>query len=201
MSAEANTEASGNPVIDHLDLWSSVTVKKAATGRGRNGKVRAYGIQKLREMILELAVRGKLVPQDSDDEPTSVLLEKIAKEKVRLIIEKKTKKQKALLEIAETEKLFELPRGWEWVRLGGVTEFINGYAFKSTDFVHEGIGIVKIGDIWKVRWSRIRCREFKIKLQIILMLTCVFQKEIWLLPCRELQQESLVLMKTKRCFT
>ena len=63
-------------------------------------------------------MRGKLVPQDPNDEPASVLLEKIAKEKARLIKEGKIKKQKPLPEISEDEKPFELPNGWEWARSG-----------------------------------------------------------------------------------
>jgi len=76
--------------IDHLDIWSGAWQKKAGTGRGKNGKLTPYGIQKLRELILELAVRGRLVPQDPNDEPASVLLEKIAEEKAQLVKEGKS---------------------------------------------------------------------------------------------------------------
>ena len=75
------------------------------------------GVAKLRELILTLAVQGKLVPQDASDEPASVLLKKIRAEKDRLIAEGKIKRDKPLAEIAEEEKPFELPVGWEWVRL------------------------------------------------------------------------------------
>lgn len=75
------------------------------------------GVAKLRELILTLAVQGKLVPQDPADEPASVLLQKIRAEKDRLIAEGKIKKDKPLAAIAEEEKPFELPVGWEWVRL------------------------------------------------------------------------------------
>ena len=75
------------------------------------------GVAKLRELILSLAVQGKLVPQDPSDEPASVLLKKIRAEKDRLIAEGKIKRDKPLAEIAEEEKPFELPQGWEWVRL------------------------------------------------------------------------------------
>lgn len=74
-------------------------------------------VKKLREIILDLAVRGKLVPQDPNDEPASILLERIKEEKEKLIKEKKIKKEKPLEEISEDEKPFELPDGWEWVRL------------------------------------------------------------------------------------
>ncbi len=137
-----------NPMIDQIDIWTTAQIEKNGGGRG-NGSVNqsAYGIKKLRELILELAVRGKLVPQDPNDEPASVLIQKITKEKARLIKERKIKKKEPPLEIDEDEKPFVLPTGWQWVRLGRVTEFINGFAFKSSDFSDIGVGVVKIGDI------------------------------------------------------
>lgn len=81
------------------------------------------GIKKLRELILELAVRGKLLPQDTSDEPASDLLKLIAEEKARQLAEGKIKKQKVLPEITEEEKPFELPAGWVWTRLGEITNF------------------------------------------------------------------------------
>jgi len=79
-------------------------------------------IEQLKQTILQLAVLGKLVPQNPNDEPASVLLEKIAKEKARLIADKnltnKRQKQKPLPEITDEEKMFELPSGWECIRLG-----------------------------------------------------------------------------------
>lgn len=76
------------------------------------------GIKKLRELIIELAVRGKLVPQDPRDEPAGELLKRIAEEKARLVDEGKIRKQKPLAEIGEEEKPFELPANWRWGRLG-----------------------------------------------------------------------------------
>ena len=61
-------------ITDNLDVWSSAIKKRGSQGRGSSKKVDLYGIKKLRELILELAVRGLLVPQDPNDEPASVLL-------------------------------------------------------------------------------------------------------------------------------
>lgn len=82
------------------------------------------GIQRLREMILQWAVQGKLVPQDPSDEAAAVLLANIQAEKERLIKEGTIKRQKPLPPIHEEEKPFELPNGWEWVRLGDISAYI-----------------------------------------------------------------------------
>jgi len=107
-------------LIDHIDLWTSSVEHKTSAGRGSNRKQQLHGIKKLRELILELAVRGKLVPQDASDEPAAVLLQRIAAERDRLVKEKLIKKPKVLPEITEEEKPFELPVGWEWVRIGNI---------------------------------------------------------------------------------
>ena len=78
------------------------------------------GVARLRELILTLAVQGKLLPQDPADEPASVLLKKIRAEKDRLIAEGKIKRDKPLAGIADDEKPFELPQGWKWVRMGAL---------------------------------------------------------------------------------
>jgi type I restriction enzyme S subunit len=105
------------------------------------------GVARLRELILTLAVQGKLVPQDPSDEPASELLKKIRAEKDRLIAEGKIKRDKPLAEITDEEKPFELPDEWEWVRLGQVQNFTNGFAFKSGDFSETGVGVVRIGNV------------------------------------------------------
>ncbi|EOC1566423.1 restriction endonuclease subunit S [Cronobacter dublinensis] len=113
-------------ITDHIDTWSSALQTRSTAGRGNNGKIDLYGIKKLRELILELAVRGKLVPQDLNDEPASELLRRIAAEKAELVKQGKIKKQKPLPEISEDEKPFELPIGWEWVTLATIGEIVGG---------------------------------------------------------------------------
>ncbi|WP_105719729.1 restriction endonuclease subunit S [Cronobacter dublinensis] len=120
-------------ITDHIDIWSSALQTRSTAGRGSNGKIDLYGIKKLRELILELAVRGKLVPQDPNDEPASELLKRIAAEKAELVKQGKIKKQKPLPEIREDEKPFELPEGWEWVRLGTVVNVFNGNSISATE--------------------------------------------------------------------
>lgn len=75
------------------------------------------GVAKLRELILQLAVQGKLVPQDPDDEPAAALLERIAAEKKRLVKEGKIRKAKPLPPVREDEVSYAVPEGWVWTRL------------------------------------------------------------------------------------
>jgi len=119
-------------ITDHIDIWTNAIKKRSSQGRGSNKKIELTGIKKLRELILELAVRGQLVPQDPNDEPVSALLKKIAAEKTQLIKDKKIKKTKVLPEIREDKKRFNLPTGWEWCQLGTVIDRIsNGFSGKQ----------------------------------------------------------------------
>ena len=121
-----NNTSPDSLITDHIDIWTTAIERKSSAGRGTSNKFSLYGIKKLRELILELAVRGKLVPQDVNDEPASILLERIAAEKAQLVKDGKLKKQKPLPEISEDEKPFELPNGWEWSRLNDVYDVRDG---------------------------------------------------------------------------
>ena len=79
--------------------------------------------KKLRQKILDLAIRGKLVPQDPNDEPASVLLERIRAEKERLIKEGKIKRSKKTATDDELEAPFEIPESWEWTTLGAISNY------------------------------------------------------------------------------
>ncbi|PMH16945.1 restriction endonuclease subunit S [Vibrio breoganii] len=105
-------------ITDNIDTWTSTVKTKATTGRGSSKKLELYGVKKLRELILELAVRGKLVPQDPNDEPASVLLERIAEEKAQMVKEKKISKVKKRSALTEQEKATELPNGWAVCHFG-----------------------------------------------------------------------------------
>ncbi|MCX7186946.1 MAG: restriction endonuclease subunit S, partial [Methylophilales bacterium] len=111
-------------LTEHMAIWTAAdTEKKSGRGRASGNAGSVYGIKKLRELILELAVRGKLVPQDANDEPASELLKHIQTEKATLVAEGKIKNDKPLVPVGEDEKPFELPHGWEWVHLPDVTEY------------------------------------------------------------------------------
>ena len=135
-------------IVDHIDTWTTALQTRSTAGRGSSGKIDLYGIKKLRELILELAVRGKLVPQDPNDEPASELLKRIAAEKAELVKLGKIKKPKPLPEISEGEKPFELPEGWEWVRLSDLMEVINGRAYKKHEMLQEGTPLLRVGNLF-----------------------------------------------------
>jgi len=84
------------------------------------------GIKKLRELILTLAMQGKLVPQDPNDQPASELLKEIEAEKKRLIKEGKIKKQEPLPPIKPEEIPYPVPDGWVWCKLGSITNIQTG---------------------------------------------------------------------------
>lgn len=109
-------------------------------------------IKKLRETILQLAVQGKLTSKwrdaNKDVEPASELLERIKAEKVKLIKDKKIKKENPLPPIAENEIPYELPEGWVWCRFGDLITFLNGYAFKSTTYVaNSNYQVIRLGNV------------------------------------------------------
>lgn len=83
-------------------------------------------IEALKQTILQLAVMGKLVPQDRNDEPASELLKHIEQEKAQLVKEGKIKKQKPLPPVSDEEKPFALPVGWEWCRFEDVVDIQSG---------------------------------------------------------------------------
>lgn len=116
-------------------------------------------IDALKQTLLQLAVMGKLVQQDPNDEPATELLKRIAVEKARLVAENKLKKQKALTQIGEDEIAFKLPQGWQWVRKAEVFNFLNGYAFKSEWFQQEGIRLLRNVNVSHgvVNWKEAAC--------------------------------------------
>ena len=136
-------------ITENLNIWTAAIKKRGSQGRGSSKKIELHGIKKLRELILELAVRGLLVPQNPNDEPASVLLEKIASEKEQLLKDGKIKKQKALPEIGEDEKAFELPKGWEWGRFDHIGSTNIGLTYKPTNVTESGIPVLRSSNVQK----------------------------------------------------
>ena len=111
---------------------------------------RPSAVDALEQTILQLAVRGQLVPQDPTDEPASELLKRIRAEKDRLIAAGKIKRDKPLAPIGEEEQPFELPPGWEWVPLQhiGYTQTGTTPDKKHAAFYGTHIPFIKPGDIY-----------------------------------------------------
>ena len=107
----------------------------------------------LKSKVLDLAMRGKLVKQDPNNEPASELLKKIKAEKAELIKEKKIKKSKPLPPITDEEKPFDIPDSWEWVRLGNIVSYQNGYAYKSSELVkiRKGLPVIKSQNVMTLK--------------------------------------------------
>ena len=106
----------------------------------------------LRQKILDLAIHGKLVPQDPNDEPASVLLERIKVEKERLIKEGKIKRSKKSAKTSDTPHYenvpFEVPGNWVWCKLEDIVSFQGGYAYKSNTYVNQSDWqVIRIGNV------------------------------------------------------
>ena len=127
-----------NIITDNLPIWSSAIQSKSSAGRGTSGKRNLYGVKKLRELILDLAVRGLLVPQDPSDEPASVLLEKIAVEKERLVNEGKLKKQKRLPHTKIDKNAPDVPQNWEYEKFGNLFAMEYGSGLKKSARTNTG---------------------------------------------------------------
>ncbi len=102
----------------------------------------------LRRFVLDLAVRGKLVAQDPNDEPAHELLEQIRAEKERLAKARKITKQRPLSSIQESELPFGLPAGWCWARLGDLSLAVtSGSRDWAKYYSSEGAIFVRMGNL------------------------------------------------------
>ena len=101
----------------------------------------------LRQTILQLAVQGKLVKQDPNDEPAEALLSRMSEEVTRLVKTDEIKKPKQLPPVDVSSLLYQLPSGWAAANLGDVVSIATGFAFKSPDYVPDGIFVLRVTNI------------------------------------------------------
>ena len=108
-------------------------------------------LETLDKVILDLAIKGKLVEQNQDDEPASELIKRIKAEKQRLIDEKVIKKEKPLPPIEDEEIPFDIPNNWEWVRLGeiGLLQTGNTPSTSKAEYFGRDIPFITPADISK----------------------------------------------------
>ncbi len=114
-------------------------------------------IARLRRFILDLAVRGKLVEQDANDEPASELLKRIAAEKARLVKAGKVRKTKRSSSTDDDFLLFGSPPGWVWSRLGGLSRKIHYGFTASANQNIDAVRLLRITDIQnsRVKWNSV----------------------------------------------
>ncbi|HBH7869296.1 TPA: restriction endonuclease subunit S [Vibrio parahaemolyticus] len=136
-----------NLITEHIDIWTSAVKTKSTSGRGSSKKLELYGVKKLRDLILELAVRGKLVPQDPNDEPASDLLVESLKEKDALIKKGIVKKSRSKKTIKE-EHFYDYPASWVVSRLEDLINVVNGRAYKKAEMLSEGTPILRVGNLF-----------------------------------------------------
>jgi type I restriction enzyme S subunit len=103
-------------------------------------------IQRLRRFILDLAVRGKLVPQDGRDEPASELLKRIAKEKARL--DRKERSKRGQRKLNGNGEPLHLPQGWAVAPLADLVSVLNGRAYKQNELLSVGTPVLRVGNLF-----------------------------------------------------
>ena len=119
---------------DHFNIWTTVEAeKKSGRGRTNISGIKIYGIQKLRELILDLAISGKLTAKKAIDNLAINVSKDIEIEINKLTEKGLLAKRKLLAPIKENEKLFNLPNGWEWIRLGNTGKIFNGNSINENE--------------------------------------------------------------------
>lgn len=135
-------------VADNIDNWTSAIQRKSGAGRGGGKRISLYGIERLRALILDMAVRGKLVPQDAGNEPASELLKAIKAERTKLIKAKAISKGKSFPTVS-AEPPFAIPANWIWTQVSeighdwGQTEPTANFTYIDVGSIDQSLGIVQ----------------------------------------------------------
>lgn len=117
-------------ITQHLHIWSSTVRGKSSPGGGSGHNFEAYGVTKLRELILQLAVRGLLVQQDPGDDSASDLLKKVIKERA-LLGKEGILKNNVSLSPEEIASQYPIPESWVWTRMGIIGNVFNGNSINA----------------------------------------------------------------------
>lgn len=133
-------------IIKGFDVWTDAQGVKSK-GRVKSiDNISLEGIARLRELILDFAIRGKLVQQDENDEPATVLLKKINQERII----KKTKQEQLLL-TPDDKNLFQIPKNWEIGLLGNIFEITSSKRIHVSDYVSDGIPFFRSKEIGELQ--------------------------------------------------
>lgn len=134
-------------ITKHLDIWTSAHKSRSTAGRGSNNKLELVGIKKLRELILELAVSGKLVPQNVNDEPVKNLVANLNSKKTAVL----NQRQVSYRDISEDPDIaamkYQIPTSWLWVRFCDAVFFQEGPGIRNWQFKSEGIKLLNVSNI------------------------------------------------------
>lgn len=134
-------------ILKSFDVWITAQGWKSKLRLRSVDNVSLEGISRLRDLIFELAIRGKLVPQNPNDEPAKVLVTKIFKEKERLVNAGKIKRQEPLSDIEKNEISFDLPAAWIWTKLGNISSNVHYGYTASANENNRDVRMLRITDI------------------------------------------------------
>lgn len=126
--------------IEHLELWTGAPGRKSNAGRGGEKKVGVYGVERLRALILDLALRGRLVPQQTEDQPATELLKSIRMERAKLTKSKAIGKGKAFPPVS-SEPPYPIPASWVWAQVADIGHDW-GSAEPKSDFTYIDVGSI-----------------------------------------------------------
>lgn len=135
-------------VADNLDIWTGATLRKSGAGRGGSNRISLYGIERLRALILDLAVRGKLVSQHAEDEPAADLLKSINAERVKLVKAEAIGKGKSFAAVSD-QPPFAVPMNWVWTQVSeighdwGQQEPTSDFTYIDVGSIDQTLGVVR----------------------------------------------------------
>jgi type I restriction enzyme S subunit len=134
---------------------------------------------RLRRFILDLAVRGKIIEQDPDDEPADELIKRVRIERKRLISLGAIKNEPIPVEPVDAQKPYPIPNNWQWIRLGDALGMINGRAFKPTDWLPAGLPIVRIQNLNNENALFNYCDESKVESRHLIESDAFLIRLVW----------------------
>ena len=137
-------------ITEHLDLWTGAVTKKSSSGRGSNGKVKLTGVKKLRELILDLALKGRLSERFIEDQPAEQLIEQFFLHKEKIVKDGELRRQKKLPEITDQEHEYKIPETWQVERLARLSHQITKGTTPTSiglSFSEKGVNFVKVENL------------------------------------------------------
>lgn len=151
-------------VSDNLDLWTGAIERKSGAGRGNGKKISLYGIERLRALIIDLAVRGKLLQQDASDVSASSLLKAIRKQRIDLVRSNQIGKPRELRAVSETPP-YKIPPTWQWVQISeighdwGQQEPDGDFTYIDVGSIDQTVGVIRDPSVLSAKEAPSRARK------------------------------------------